>query len=701
MKEHQHRTIDIPVFSARRFFSSTLETRQQDTVLYRDIPIPRRGALTVHPSGDIPGSLIFVDGLAAPSHRLHLFVDQLRHGKIPSPIVPPSPLGAGVEVYSLSPTSLALADRTLISYLGLIEPILNRIASCSRCSCASCGSSLKMFSTTARLVESMISDHLGLAIDIQLEAQSEDLLSWADVHGFPACRSDDSESVIELDSLTADSSEFQRIHKVIDLAWALPNMRVWCRRPGVSAVYAPNGFCQLCKRPAAETSRRVLRKILETGRSALNAPELLLDLGGITVGCLLSMSLSALEESSLHNLGLNPAIREDLNKLRIDEIPLGRTTSSLSTSGLTCLAAALSLILERPDDSLTVLDLPCSVLSLSEISTTTHMVQQAAKNRAILVIERKGAQFDRCLPITHDGGPKDELGRLSITGIHQAPPTEISLRRGGIHVIHPREQASFQPLASEVCTILSGRPSAILINAHYVPNHPAEPCLIDLCSTTFSATKQVLAQTFRIYEAITKLYASALDARAAGLTPKHFNLGERTKLKYLCPECHGLGITIRSYLQMERPLAHPCAVCCGTRFLEPVKDIRFRGRTIWHLLNSTFSEAAGTLRSLPKVSDLLAILRLLRLDHLPIGMPTRLLSFSERRLTAIAAGILSGTRSRPSIIVIDEPLAGLSQEQAEGLLSLLTSGQYSNFSSLLLVSRGTAADTYADSVSFI
>lgn len=701
MKEHQHRTIEIPVFSARRFFSSTHEAQQHNAVLRRDISIPRRGVLTVHPSADNPASLVFVDGLAIQSHQIHSFVDQLRQGKIPGPIVPPSPVGTSAQVYSISPTSLALDERTLISSFSLIEPVLHRITAFSRCCCASCGDSLKLFSTTAKLVEAILSEHRALAIDIQLEAPSDVLVSWGDAHGFHLGRSDDGESLIELDSLTADPSEFQRIHKVIDLAWALPDMRVWCRRPGASTVYSPHGFCPRCRRPAPHTSRRTLLKILETGSHAFDAPELLLDLGGITVGGLLSLSLSALEELSLDKSFLTPSIREALRSFRLDQLPLGRTTKTLSTSALTALAAARSFIIDRPDDSLTVLDIPCSVMSPSEVSTTTRITQHAAKNRAILIIERQEVQLDRPEQLTKEATSGDVLGKLSLAGARQAPSMEISLQQGKVHVIHPRPDTSLQPIAAELYSILSGRLSSILVDAHYIPNNPFEPHLIDLCSTTFATSKQVLAQTFGIYEAIMKMYASALDARSAGLTPKHFSLSERTKLKHTCPECHGLGVTMNSYLHVERPLAYPCTTCCGTRFLEPVRDIRFRGRPLWHVLNSTFSEAAGILRTLPRISDALGILRLLCLDHLPVGMPTRLLSFSERRLTAIAASVLSGTQSRPSAIVIDEPLAGLSQEQAEGLLSLMTSRQYSCYTSWLLVSRDPQLDPYADLVFFI
>jgi ABC-type branched-subunit amino acid transport system ATPase component len=68
-------------------------------------------------------------------------------------------------------------------------------------------------------------------------------------------------------------------------------------------------------------------------------------------------------------------------------------------------------------------------------------------------------------------------------------------------------------------------------------------------------------------------------------------------------------------------------------------------------------------------------------------MPACLLSFSERKLTAIGTSILSGTKSRPTVLIIEEPFAGLSERQAAGLTQLITNHELGKDVTWLLVGR--------------
>jgi ABC-type branched-subunit amino acid transport system ATPase component len=71
------------------------------------------------------------------------------------------------------------------------------------------------------------------------------------------------------------------------------------------------------------------------------------------------------------------------------------------------------------------------------------------------------------------------------------------------------------------------------------------------------------------------------------------------------------------------------------------------------------------------MKEVLDIASLLKVADLPLGMPTMLLSTPQRRLIAIAHAVLTGTKTRPSLLVVEEPFIGFSAEQQAGLDSVI------------------------------
>ena len=88
---------------------------------------------------------------------------------------------------------------------------------------------------------------------------------------------------------------------------------------------------------------------------------------------------------------------------------------------------------------------------------------------------------------------------------------------------------------------------------------------------------------------------------------------------------------------------------------------------MWQLLNSPIRETAPVLRALPKMSQILELVTLLDLVDIPLGMPTSLLSRTNRRLLSVIKATISATPSRPSLVIIEEPYVGLTEQQISGL----------------------------------
>ncbi len=685
MTGHPQTTIILSVFSARRFYSTAPHTSPQSGLIHHAIPIPSGGTLNVHASSDGLGSLAWMDGLAVQANRTRAFVESLRRGEIPKPLTKTSSLPAHIEVRYLSPTTMSLSGHTLMSVLGLAAPLLRILESSNYRECATCGNRLEMYRRAAELTEEILETYEGQGIDIRLRAPADLLAEWSDALGFGVRESADDGGFVELDSLIAKPENFERVRKVLDLAWTLPGMSVWCSGDHSTTAYAPHGYCARCSKNAPAISRRKLGLALIRGITDISAPELSLHARDVTLKGLLTLPLSNLDELLVIRDILPPSLRDALRSFGLDSLALGRTTDTLSASALARLAVIAAVPHDSKEDSLTVLDIPSRLMSPSDGSRALQLLEQAALRNTIVVLQRHDECPREAVSVDIPQPTDVNLGTLRVHAQDDATSIETDLLRGSCCVIALKEDLSVEPLAREISAALSGKQAS---GVTYSSRHPCEARLIDIHPLASSA-RRILAQEFGLYEPLTKLYASSLEARVRGLTPRDFNLSTRSKPNYLCPECSGVGILLESVPDFERPEACACPVCLGARFRAPIKEIEFRGRALWRVLNSTFREESGVLRALPKVSKALSLLSLLELDHLPIGMPTSLLSFSERRLAAIATSILSATASRPTVLVIEEPFAGLSTVQAEGVTKLMSGHEISKDVTWIVVTHAS------------
>jgi hypothetical protein len=686
MKDHPQTTIEISVFSARRFYAHAPAPSPEAGALRHTISIPRRGILKIRASSDTPASLLWVDGLAVRADRAHAFVDALRRGEIPKPILGSSFLPASVSVSYHSPARIADSRETLLSVLGLAPDLLHTIASSRQRTCDTCGATIKMYESAAHVAADITESCGKRPIDIQLRAPLELLAEWGELRGFRVQESPDGASFIELESLVLTADTLPRVRKAIESVWMLPSMSVWCVADRSATGYAPAGFCNGCAKLAPPASMRQLAHILKKGASDPSASELLLDAWGTTVAGLMSSSLSALDEHLSGSKILSAELRDTVRSLGLDALPLGRTTDTLSASALARLAVIAATRIDLSRDALVILDVPSGLMLPSETSATEKLIECSSRHHTTVALEQGQESYKTDAEPAARRTEGVSLGTLRLRALDDSTWREATLRKGSLLVIRPSTCLSAKPLARDIFSVISGRLAVDLQEAHFASLHPCEPCSID-AQPFASSDVRLLVQLLGLYDPLAKLYASALEARMQGISPRDFAVSSRTKARYLCPECSGLGITLEPLPNFERPQAHPCTVCLGTRFKAPIKEIEFRGRPMWSILNSTFSRAENVLRALPKVARALALVKLLRLEHLPVGMPIGLLSFSEQRLAAIAAAILSSPKSRPPVIIIEEPLAGLSSQQAEGLTNLMTCHELGEQVTWIVISR--------------
>ena len=168
----------------------------------------------------------------------------------------------------------------------------------------------------------------------------------------------------------------------------------------------------------------------------------------------------------------------------------------------------------------------------------------------------------------------------------------------------------------------------------------------------------------KAFDPIRELFASTKEARARGLTASHFSFnvpGGR------CESCQGGG-QVRVEMQFLADVFVPCEQCDGKRFKPQVLDVRYRGRTVYQVLQMTVREALTFFSTAPKVLRRLHVLDEIGLGYLRLGQPATTLSGGEAQRIKIAAH-LSSYGSERLLYILDEPTTGLHFDDIAKLLA--------------------------------
>jgi excinuclease ABC subunit A len=168
----------------------------------------------------------------------------------------------------------------------------------------------------------------------------------------------------------------------------------------------------------------------------------------------------------------------------------------------------------------------------------------------------------------------------------------------------------------------------------------------------------------KAFDPIRELFSLTKDAKTRGLTASHFSFnvpGGR------CEACQGEGV-VRVEMQFLADVFVPCDQCDGMRFKTQVLEVRYRGKSIHHVLDMTVREALAFFSSSPKVLRRLQVLDEIGLGYLRLGQPATTLSGGEAQRIKIAAHLASFGGER-LLYILDEPTTGLHFDDIAKLLA--------------------------------
>lgn len=231
-------------------------------------------------------------------------------------------------------------------------------------------------------------------------------------------------------------------------------------------------------------------------------------------------------------------------------------------------------------------------------------------------------------------------------------------------------------LLANVAALVSSRGKAGPTGCDGVDGWQAVDRVLEVDQTPIGKTPRSCPATYiGFWDAIRKLYAETLEAKARGYAPNRFsfNTGQGR-----CPTCEGQGVrTIE--MSFLPDVKVPCESCHGQRFNPETLAVSWRGKSIGDVLRMEVDEAVEFFASMPAIAHPLKLLQDVGLGYLTLGQPSPTLSGGEAQRIKLVTELSKvrddvtrrGQKPPHTLYVLDEPTVGLHMADVERLIRVL------------------------------
>ena len=169
-----------------------------------------------------------------------------------------------------------------------------------------------------------------------------------------------------------------------------------------------------------------------------------------------------------------------------------------------------------------------------------------------------------------------------------------------------------------------------------------------------------------VFDLIRDLFAATTDAKTRGYTKGRFSFNVKGGR---CEACSGDGI-IKIEMHFLPDVYVPCEVCGGKRYNRETLEVKYKGKSIFDVLNMTVEEALKFFENVPSVARKIQTLYDVGLSYVKLGKPSTELSGGEAQRIKLAAE-LSRRRTGKTIYILDEPTTGLHFADVHKLIEIL------------------------------
>ena len=169
-----------------------------------------------------------------------------------------------------------------------------------------------------------------------------------------------------------------------------------------------------------------------------------------------------------------------------------------------------------------------------------------------------------------------------------------------------------------------------------------------------------------VFDQIRDLFAATADAKAKGYSKGRFSFNVKGGR---CEACSGDGI-IKIEMHFLPDVYVPCEVCGGKRYNRETLDVKYKGKSIYDVLDMTVEEALPFFENVPSIRRKIETLNDVGLSYVKLGQPSTELSGGEAQRIKLATE-LSRRSTGKTIYILDEPTTGLHFADVQKLVEIL------------------------------
>jgi excinuclease ABC subunit A len=171
----------------------------------------------------------------------------------------------------------------------------------------------------------------------------------------------------------------------------------------------------------------------------------------------------------------------------------------------------------------------------------------------------------------------------------------------------------------------------------------------------------------KAFDEMREIFATLPEAKSRGFTAARFSFNVKGGR---CESCQGDGV-VKVEMHFLSDVYVPCEVCGGKRYNDATLEVRYKGKNIHEILESSIAECAQLFSLHTGLARILRTMEEVGLGYMKIGQPATTLSGGEAQRIKLSRE-LARTQTGKTLYVLDEPTTGLHFGDVEKLLSVLT-----------------------------